>query len=134
MQYFSTSAQLSTNAWDHADSLSTSGTGSVVACGSCDNCRRDPASIISRTVTLDTWRILKVVRQVEQDGGRVTLPNLADLARGLAGGNYAIPEDSRGSRKRKSAGPAKGSLSVSALTGGKVELNKEVGCPSLGRC
>lgn len=100
----------------------------MVACGNCDNCRRDPASIISRTVTLDTWRILKVVKQVEQDGGRVTLANVADLARGLAGGNYAIPEDSGRSRKRKPTAPAKGSLSVVALTGGKVELNKEVRC------
>lgn len=82
---------------------------------------------MERSVTLDTWRILQVVKQVEDDGGRVTLTNLADLARGLAGGNYAIPEDSGGSRKRKPAtAPAKGKLSVTTITGGKVELNKEV--------
>lgn len=54
----------------------------------------------------------------------MTLANLADLARGLAGGNYTIPQE--GSSRKRKAEPAKGQLDVVALTGAKVDLNKEV--------
>lgn len=95
-----------------------------MVCGNCDNCRRDPESIITRNVTANAWRVLKVVKEVESDGGRVTLTNLADLVRGLAGGSYAIPAD--GSSRKRKAEPTKGQVNVSNLTGGKVDLNKEV--------
>lgn len=124
-QYFSTSAQLSTNAWDHGDTLSGNNSGSVASCGSCDNCLRDPNSIITKDVTLDTWRILKVVREVESNSGRATLSNVSDLARGLGSASYTGMSSGGNSKKRK-ADPEKVSMDTASIAGGKVTLNKEV--------
>jgi ATP-dependent DNA helicase Q1 len=93
-----------------------------MTCGICDNCLRDPASIITRDVTVESWRILKVVEEVQREGGRVTLANLADLVRGLGGGSFAVK-----SGKRK--GTEKGEMDVVDVAGGKVEMSKDVGSP-----
>jgi ATP-dependent DNA helicase Q1 len=125
-QYFSTSAQLSTNAWDHGDTLSGNNSGSVASCGSCDNCLRDPSSIITKDVTLETWRILKVVKEVERNSGRATLSNVSDLVRGLGSASYTGISAGGNSKKRK-ADPEKVSMDTASVAGGKVTLNKEVG-------
>jgi ATP-dependent DNA helicase Q1 len=124
-QYFSTSAQLSTSAWDHGDTLSGTGPGSVASCGSCDNCLRDPESIVTRDVTMETWRILKIVNEVEREGGRATLSNVSDLARGLGSASYTSLSLGGNSKKRK-ADPEKGTMDTLAVAGGKVTLNKDV--------
>jgi ATP-dependent DNA helicase Q1 len=124
-QYFSTSAQLSTNAWDHGDTLTGSASGSVASCGSCDNCLRSPDSITTKDVTLETWRILKVVQEVERNSGRATLANISDLARGLGSASYTGTSSGGNSKKRK-ADPEKASMDTTSVAGGKITLNKEV--------
>ena len=121
-QYFSASSHLSTAAWDHPDALLPSKSGSLTTCGICDNCTRDPASLITKDVSLEAWRILKVLTQVQSEGGRVTLVTLAELVRGLGKGSFAVA-DGKG-RKRKVVGE-KGSVDVEELAGGKVSFNKE---------
>jgi ATP-dependent DNA helicase Q1 len=79
-------------------------------------------------VTIESWRILKILEMVQSAGGRVTLANLADLVRGLGGGTFGVVDEGHGQGKKRKAklGAEKGSLDVQGLTGGKVELNKEV--------
>lgn len=96
----------------------------MVTCGKCDNCARDPETVVTRDVTLDSWRILQIVKAVQKEGGRVTLANLADLVRGLGKGSFAIPSD--GSSRKRKAEAEQGQLDVNSVAGGKVELNKEV--------
>jgi len=120
-QYFSTSTQLSAAAWDNPDALAASG-GKITTCGICDNCVRDPASIITKDVTLESWKILTVLTEVVRSGGRVTLANLTGLARGLGGGGYAIPAGG----KRKRAEPEKANLDIDELIGEKISMNGDV--------
>jgi ATP-dependent DNA helicase Q1 len=131
-QYFSTSAQLSTNAWDHGDTLSGNSPGTVASCGSCDNCLRAPDSIVTKDVTLETWRILKVVREVERNSGRATLSNVSDLARGLGSASYSGTSSDGNSKKRKD--PEKVSMDTISVAGGKVTLNKEVCAGECATC
>ena len=120
-QYFSASSSLSAAAWDSADTLAASG-GAITPCGICDNCTRDPASVTVRNVTVEAWKTLKVIEAVVRKGGRATLANLADLVRGLGGGNFGIP--SSGKRKREE--PEKSNLDLAELIDGKISLNKDV--------
>jgi len=76
-------------------------------------------------VTIETWRILKVVREVEQNGGRATLSNVSDLARGLGSASYTATSLGGNSKKRK-ADPEKVSMDTATVAGGKLALNKEV--------
>jgi hypothetical protein len=75
-------------------------------------------------VTVEAWRILKVLEEVQREGGRVTLAALADLVRGLGGGSFGVVQQGKG-RKRK-LGEEKGRVDVVDVAGGKVELNKDV--------
>ncbi|KAK8846868.1 hypothetical protein IAR55_005958 [Kwoniella newhampshirensis] len=123
-RYFSASAHLSASAWDNADSLSSSG-GSISTCGICDNCNRDPESIETRDVTLESWKILKIAQIVQSEGGRVTLANLGDLVRGLGGGTFGVVGGGDESRKKKrKLSGEKGQLSMDEV-GGKVILGKD---------
>lgn len=72
-------------------------------------------------MTLESWRTIKVLDEVQQQGGRVTVPALADLVRGLGGGAFPVVGEGR---KRKVAG--KSSLDLTAIAGGKVSLSKDV--------
>jgi len=76
-------------------------------------------------VTIETWRILKVVREVEQNGGRATLSNVSDLTRGLGSASYTATSSGGNSKKRK-ADPEKVSMDTATVAGGKLALNKEV--------
>ena len=120
-QYFSASTQLSAAAWDNADALAASG-GKITTCGICDNCVRDSASIVSKDVTFESWKILRVLQEVERSGGRVTISSLADLVRGLGGGSFSVPTIG----KRKRAEPEKGALDLERLIGGKITMSKDV--------
>lgn len=125
-QYFSHSSHLSTSAWDHPDPLNPDGGSSsgIAKCGTCDNCTRNVETVTVKDVTLDSWRILKVLQEVQHEGGRVTLGTLADLVRGLGGGNFAVAlQDKKGKRK---VGGEKSSVDLETVCGGKVGLNKEV--------
>ncbi|KAK4686598.1 hypothetical protein P7C73_g3531, partial [Tremellales sp. Uapishka_1] len=112
-KYFSASSHLSTSAWDHSDSLSSRST-SVVLCGVCDNCTRPAESIIDKDVTLESWKIIKILEKVKYQDGRVTLGTFSDLIRGLGGGTFGT-----GGRKGD-----KGKVDLVEV-GGKVGLNKE---------
>ncbi|ORX34459.1 P-loop containing nucleoside triphosphate hydrolase protein [Kockovaella imperatae] len=121
-KYFSASSHLSAAAWDHSDTLGASG-GTVSTCGICDNCIRDPTSIITKDVTLDAWKCLKVLQNVSSNEGRVTLANLVELVRGLGGGAFGtMKQGKRGARK--SSGE-KASLDLESVAGGKVTLSKD---------
>ncbi len=120
-QYFATSASLPSNAWDDPDA--EEGTGGVSACGHCDNCTRDPSSIQTIDVTLDAWRIVRVAAEVEAQGGRVTVSGLADLVRGLGGGQFPVVAQSGKSRGKVSA--EKGVVNLQEMCEGKVLLSKE---------
>lgn len=97
----------------------------MTSCGSCDNCLRDPESIINKDVTLDAWKIVKVVAELENTGGRATLASVSDLVRGLGKGGYTVLAGSN-SKKRK-PDPEKATMDIEKLVGSKVALNKDVG-------
>nr|XP_031858167.1 uncharacterized protein CI109_006409 [Kwoniella shandongensis]KAA5525239.1 hypothetical protein CI109_006409 [Kwoniella shandongensis] len=123
-RYFSASAHLSASAWDNADSLSSSG-GSTTTCGICDNCTRSPESIITKDVTVESWKILKIAQIVQSEGGRVTLANLGDLVRGLGGGTFGVVGGGEeGRRKKRKLTGEKGQLSLDEV-GGKVTMGKD---------
>lgn len=124
-QYFSASASLSAAAWDTSDSLTGPG-GSVTTCGICDNCLRDPESIITKDVTVECWKILRVLKQIMNQGGRVTLSNLATVVRGLGGASFSIPSQG-GKRKAENE---TGSLELDKLIGTKVDMSKDVSLAS----
>lgn len=65
-------------------------------CGRCDNCLEPPEA---RDCSFQAWQIVNAMREMYDDGGRVTLANLADLVRGLKSGQYTIAADSRGKKK-----------------------------------
>ncbi len=71
---------------------------------------------------MDAWKIIKVLEEVQKEGGRVTVTAAGDLVRGLGGGNYPVTEG----KKRKIAGKAQ--MDLAAIAGGKVELSKDVSC------
>ena len=120
-QYFSASTHLSAAAWDNSDTLASSG-GKISTCGICDNCLRDPASIVTKDATLEAWKCLKVLEEVDRSDGRVTLANLVDLVRGLGGGLFGTVQQK--GRKRKSSGEKAG-LDLEEIIGGKLDMSKD---------
>ncbi|ETW75702.1 hypothetical protein HETIRDRAFT_329913, partial [Heterobasidion irregulare TC 32-1] len=103
--HFSESADRAMAVWT-ADS---DGDGDTLArCGHCDNCTRPPETIDVRDVTLDAWRVLRLVECVAQNKRYVTLPMLTDLVR-----------NARSERIRNLG------VDVPAVAGGKVALRKE---------
>jgi ATP-dependent DNA helicase Q1 len=75
-------------------------------------------------VTVDVWKLLKVMEEVDHSGGRITLSALAELARGLGGGSFAIANAPK--RGKGKVVDDKGFLDVAKLCGAKVALNKDV--------
>ncbi|KAF8459232.1 P-loop containing nucleoside triphosphate hydrolase protein [Gautieria morchelliformis] len=116
--YFSSSSALSLASWTSSTS------GALTPCGHCDNCTRPPETIDCRDVSLDAWQILKVVQQVERQGGRVTLGMLADLIRGAGGGSFGVVGNNR---KGKGTAKEKIGLDLDEIAGGKVTLSKDDG-------
>lgn len=130
-KYFSASAHLSTASWDNPTSLSSSDSTSTSTspCGICDNCLRPASSISTRDVTLESWKILRIAQEVVKQSGRVTLPNLASLVRGLGGGSFGVVGGGEGKkgRKQKSTGE-KAYLDIEDF-GGKVRMSADVRPP-----
>ncbi|WVO25108.1 uncharacterized protein IAS62_006494 [Cryptococcus decagattii] len=126
-KYFSASAHLSTAAWDNPTPLSSSGSTSTSTspCGICDNCLRPASSISTRDVTLESWKILRIAQEVAKQSGRVTLPNLASLVRGLGGGSFGVVGGGEGKkgRRQKSTGE-KAYLDIEEF-GGKVTMSAD---------
>ncbi|KAE8538337.1 hypothetical protein D1P53_005682 [Cryptococcus gattii VGV] len=126
-KYFSASAHLSTASWDNPTSLSSSDSASTSTspCGICDNCLRPASSISTRDVTLESWKILRIAQEVVKQSGRVTLPNLASLVRGLGGGSFGVVGGGEGKkgRKQKSTGE-KAYLDIEEF-GGKVTMSAD---------
>lgn len=79
-------------------------------------------------VTLEVWKVLQVMSEVERNSGRVTLSGLADLARGLGGGQYSVVSTGRKGQARVS--DEKAVVNMGELCGSKVSLSKEVSCCS----
>lgn len=119
-KYFSTSANLSANAWDNAATLDKpSAAGSLTTCGICDNCTRDESTIVTRDVTIDSWKIIKVLEVIQRAGGRATVSTLTELARGNAGGSFSISEGKKGE------GSGTAYVDIDEV-GGKITANKDV--------
>ncbi|KAF9460286.1 ATP-dependent DNA helicase [Collybia nuda] len=117
-KYFSHSSQISISSWSTDDS------DALTRCGHCDNCIRPPEEIDRRNVTLETWRLLRIVSAVEKDGGNLTLNMLATLARGNGGGAYEVTQGGRG-KKGKGKTKEKVGLDLEEVAGGKVDLSKD---------
>jgi ATP-dependent DNA helicase Q1 len=71
-------------------------------------------------VTILSWKILKVLQEVEKQDGRVTLNQLADLVRGWGGGQFG-GEGAEGKKEK-----SKGKIDLAELIGTKITLTKEV--------
>ncbi|KAL4073701.1 ATP-dependent DNA helicase [Scleroderma citrinum] len=111
-KYFSTSSDLSMAAWTTEESNAAD------RCGHCDNCTRPPETVEHSDVTLEAWQILKILDNVDTQGGRQTIAGLGDLARGMGGGTF----ESNGKRRRTKE---KLQLDYDAVAGGKVGLSKD---------
>ncbi|GAA5929160.1 hypothetical protein JCM10213_005000 [Rhodosporidiobolus nylandii] len=85
-------------------------------CGHCDNCQRDPSTVSCLDITLHAYRALRIVSAATEQRGTLTLPQAADLVRGLGGGSFSTQE---------TKGKGKGKLDVVKEAGGKVTLNKD---------
>ncbi|CED83625.1 atp-dependent dna helicase [Phaffia rhodozyma] len=114
-RYFSTSASLPSSAWSEREE----------ACGHCDNCTRDPETIIQQIVTEESWKICRVATSVHQAEGRVTVSKLADLVRGLGGGNFASAVQGDAKKRRKAPEMENVGLNLDEICGGKVMMSKD---------
>lgn len=96
------------------------------ACGTCDNCLSPPQQM---DVTSEAWKLVRVLEEVYQEGGRITLAGLGDLARGLGGGQYTVVEATQAKRKRRGGGKGakqSGFIDIAETVGEKVKLSKDV--------
>jgi ATP-dependent DNA helicase Q1 len=64
-----------------------------------------------------------VAQAIDNEGGRVTVGMLADLARGVGGKAFQVPS---GGGKRKKQGSEKVALDLGGVAGGKITLSKDV--------
>ncbi|KAF8886803.1 P-loop containing nucleoside triphosphate hydrolase protein [Infundibulicybe gibba] len=114
-KYFSHSSELSISSWttDDSDALSS--------CGHCDNCTREPEAIEWQDVTIESWKILKVLEMVQHAGGDLTLGMLGKLVRGSGGGAF---EASVGKKRGKGKEKEKASVDLD-LVGGRVNMTPD---------
>lgn len=117
LRYFSDTAALSVNNWG------TSETEALAPCGHCDNCMRSPQDTEKRDMTIEAWKTLRVSQSVERSGGRVSLPMLVDLVRGVGGGTFGMKTG--GGRKGKGKKKSEAELNLNEV-GGKIDLGKDV--------
>ncbi|KAG9048491.1 hypothetical protein FS837_012747 [Tulasnella sp. UAMH 9824] len=110
-EYFSAATSLSLSSWND------NGSTFVDRCGHCDNCTRPPQSNVQQDVTLEAWKLCKILDEVHQSQGRLTIASLAALARGNGSGTFDTHEGGKGKR-RKSKGEA--TIDLQTLCGGKI--------------
>ena len=73
-------------------------------------------------MTVEAWKILRASQSAQRVNGRVTLPMLVDLIRGVGNGTFGV---SSGGRKGKGRKKADVELDLDAV-GGKIGLGKDV--------
>lgn len=84
-------------------------------------------------MTLEAWKTIKVMEEVYDEGGRITLAGLADLVRGLGGGQNTVVDSTvkKRAKDRKGAkAKQSGFVDLDATCGGKVVLSKDVSTSS----
>jgi len=92
----------------HKSSWTTDDLDASQPCGHCDNCKRPPENVETRDVTEDAWKLLKVLKAVQNRP--MTLKQLTSLARGNSGGTYDIP------------GGGKGKIDIEEVIGSPMKL------------
>jgi hypothetical protein len=110
-RYFNMSARLDTASWSTAEEDALS------PCGHCDNCLRSPAK--PNNVTLEAWQILTIAEAVKERHGRVTLAQLATVARGNGKGEFGVVSHGRGKA-------SKSALDTKTLIGTPMKLSQDV--------
>ena len=108
------SANLNVASW------STNDEDAMTRCGHCDNRTRAPETVDHKDVTMEAWKILRVAEYVSRNKGRVTLNQLADLARGSGKGEFGLSGHS------SKSGPGKATVDLEDLCGAPDKLSKEV--------
>lgn len=71
-------------------------------CGHCDNCTRDPTSVVETDVTLDAKRIISVARVLHSKKIKMTAAQLAEAVRG-SGRHSKLLQLSPGDRTKLSS-------------------------------
>lgn len=93
----------------------------LTRCGHCDNCVRDPHDVETQEVTMFSWRILKVVQEVYNLNGTVTLNQLLSIVRGKGKGKFKAATG-KGKRKQK----IEEEIDANVVAGGTVDMSIEV--------
>ena len=97
--------------------------GGAAVCGACDNCH-SPVELTNATV--EAWKLVRVIEEVYEEGGRITLAGLGDLSRGLGGGQYSVVDSQQRKRKKQRVkAKQSGFLDLAEVAGGKVVLSKD---------
>lgn len=97
--------------------------GGATTCGTCDNCL---LPIAPSDVTSEAWKIIKVMEEVYEESGRITLAGLGDLCRGLGQGQYSVVDSRQRKRKRQNTkAKQSGFINIAEVVGEKVKLSKD---------
>lgn len=112
-RYFSSSSQLSVDAWTTQDK------GALERCGHCDNCTRAPDSLARRDIRLAAWQILQAAELAERQSTRLTIGQLSDLVRSKKAATLSAKPKGRGKASTQVE------LDMADVAGGAVELSKE---------
>ena len=116
-------------------------------CGHCDNCLRlssastksgttSPDSegeskatdsiskeiVSEKDVTVEAWKICKILEATDRRNGKITLSGVADLARGLGKGSFSKDQRLPNGKTEK----VKETLDLEQICDGKITLNNEV--------
>lgn len=68
----------------------------------------------------------RIATSVYQSEGRVTVAKLADLGRGLGGGNFTSVVTGQGKKRRKAPATENVGLDLEEVCGGKLTISKDV--------
>ncbi|KAA1478699.1 ATP-dependent DNA helicase [Dentipellis sp. KUC8613] len=97
-RYFSEPAHPTTAAWtDNLDG------GALTPCGHCDNCTREDDALETRDVTLEAWRILRALRELQRRKRRCTVAQLCECVRGVGDSGCKVELDVLGGKVELSA-------------------------------
>ncbi|MCO5596197.1 hypothetical protein L7F22_050257 [Adiantum nelumboides] len=94
--------------------------GDNAACGACDNCLNNP---VESDVSVESWKLLKVLEDAHEKNGRITMSGLCDLARGLGNGEFTTVSRSRKGKKKDLQVVSQ--VNLERLIGEKVLLSKD---------